>query len=375
MKILWHSAPAFHLTGYGVQTKAFVQRLLADGHEVYVSVTTPNLPEMVWEGIHHLPSGDSQRGIEGVIHWTKIFRPDVVITLYDIWDFPSDFGAVLKEYGAKWMPIIPIDHDPIPERHLEALKSAHVPTAMSLFGQEQMKRNGIKGEYVPLGVDTKAFSPKSVKRKDYGIPEKHFLVGCVANNVDPFGRKGYQETLEAFGRFHKKHPNSSFYFHGDPHQESGGAVDLAGLAKKFGFVNNFYNSEWWSYKRGYTDEMMANLYSLFDVYMLLSGGEGFGIPLIEAQACGTPVIATDFTAPKDLVSDGWKIPIKGKRWTVMSSYWGIANVDKAVEALEEAHKKWLNGTLRTGGGSDYDFDKIYKEKLIPVLERNVQKNV
>ena len=37
-------------------------------------------------------------------------------------------------------------------------------------------------------------------------------------------------------------------------------------------------------------------------------GEGFGVPIIEAQACGTPVITGDWTAMSEITRTGLAIP-------------------------------------------------------------------
>ena len=50
-------------------------------------------------------------------------------------------------------------------------------------------------------------------------------------------------------------------------------------------------SDQYTYLLGWPEERMAQLYNAFDVLSLASSGEGFGIPLIEAQACGVPVVS------------------------------------------------------------------------------------
>ena len=53
--------------------------------------------------------------------------------------------------------------------------------------------------------------------------------------------------------------------------------------------------------------LVANLYQAFDVLLNPSMGEGFGIPILEAQACGVPVIASDHSAMTELTQAGWLV--------------------------------------------------------------------
>ena len=50
-----------------------------------------------------------------------------------------------------------------------------------------------------------------------------------------------------------------------------------------------------------SDEQLNRLYNLFDVTVLPSTGEGFGLPIIESLAAGVPVVATDCSACSELV--------------------------------------------------------------------------
>ena len=56
-----------------------------------------------------------------------------------------------------------------------------------------------------------------------------------------------------------------------------------------------------SLDRPLADEQLNRLYNLFDVTVLPSNGEGFGLPIVESLAAGVPVVATDYSACPELV--------------------------------------------------------------------------
>jgi hypothetical protein len=191
--------------------------------------------------------------------------------------------------------------------------------------------------------------------------------------MEALDRKGWYPTLQAFGRFHANHPDTIMYVHTIPGREDGG-YDLIQIAEGFGF--RLHAPDNWTLTAGLPVFKMVELYNSFDVMMMLTRGEGFGIPLVESQACGTPVITTDFTAPADLVGGGWKVPIVGKRYTPMNSFWAEPDVDAAVVALEEAYALWKAGKLKDELGlkarnfaKTFDFDLVYKTYMRPFLQK------
>lgn len=372
MNIMWHSAPAYFPTGYGVQTRGFAHRVAESEHDIAIITTTLG-PGIIWEGLLHLPGGTEAYSVDGLLEWVKRLEAELVVTLFDVWVLPENLGEIINQVGAKWAPISPIDHDPIPPEVLKRLIYADYPIAMSKYAEREMKRVGLEPTYIPHGVETNVFLPIEPNKSIF-LAEDMFVVGVVATNIEIMDRKGWRPTLEAFGRFHQEHPNSRFYAHCNPSLADGG-YDLTAIASEYGF--KVYAPDMWQLvANGIPDTRMAEIYSSFDVMMMLTRGEGFGLPLIEAQACGTPVIVTDFTSPADLVGAGWKIPITGKRWTPMNSWFAEPDVDAAVAALNEAYELWEAGQLENtyqikarAFAKQFDFDVIFHKHMLPFLEK------
>jgi glycosyltransferase involved in cell wall biosynthesis len=53
-----------------------------------------------------------------------------------------------------------------------------------------------------------------------------------------------------------------------------------------------------------SDEDLARQYADADVFVCLSEHEGFCVPVVEAMACGLPVVALDSTAVGETLGDG-----------------------------------------------------------------------
>jgi glycosyltransferase involved in cell wall biosynthesis len=108
-----------------------------------------------------------------------------------------------------------------------------------------------------------------------------------------------------------------------------------------------------------------------DVLLAPSLGEGFGLATIEAQACGTRVIASNFAASVELVSeDGWLVNGQPLWDAPQKAWFNMPFVVEIVNALEEAYQKG-KGRSQTAisKAAEYDSAKVFKESWQPVLGR------
>jgi glycosyltransferase involved in cell wall biosynthesis len=142
---------------------------------------------------------------------------------------------------------------------------------------------------VPLGVDQAMFAP----REDALDPQPLRIVTTSSSDVP---LKGLRHLLAAFQALAPEWPELELVVVGKPRE--GPTRDLARRLEaqgKLRFVSGLATSE------------LADLYSSATLCVTPSLYEGFGLPAIEAMACGTPVVVTDGGALPEVVGDAGMI--------------------------------------------------------------------
>lgn len=385
MKILLHSNSANVKTGYGVQVALLAERLINDGHQVAISATygAPAGCGMTYwttaSGVQ-VPVYPSWFMVSGddviAAHAKQFFGADEgwIIPLLDVWSLTS---PQLPSFNvAAWAPV---DHDPVPQMVVDFFdRSKARCIAMTRHGFAEFDRAGLNPAYIPLAVDTVTYRPtftttidgRQVNGRQFlDLPEDAFVVGMVGMNKDPNDRKGFAEAFQAFAQFAKRRKNAILHVHTEK-SGTGGGLNLPELAKMAGIPDDairFTNQ--YAYMIGFPPNLMALMYTAFDVLLAPSRGEGFCVPLIEAQACGVPVIASNFTAQAELVGAGWTVG--GQRWWdgPSRSWYQTANVFEINRALDKAYEADLEA-LQTDAinfAVGYDADTVYGTYWRPYL--------
>lgn len=307
-RILWHSNAPWSASGYGQQTAVFTPRIRDMGHHVAISAYWGLMGSILnWGGMTVYP-GDTNTGNYGdrlLPIYAKRENPDLAITLMDVW--------VLNAKKLKDLPLacwVPVDQTPAPPKVIEFFEESGArPIAMSRFGERMLRDAGLDPLYVPHGIDTDTFAPRHDRaeaRARMGVSDDVFVVGMVAANKGRGpSRKSFPEVMQAFAMLLREDPGAILYLHTEMTGREAG-VPMGRLLKQCGIpTENVRWTDQLSYELGVTPDGVSQMMGAFDVLANPAYGEGFGIPIVEAQACGTPVIVTDGTAMRELCGAGW----------------------------------------------------------------------
>ena len=250
---------------------------------------------MEWEGITILPAGLDPYGSDIIDAHYKWARADVLITLCDVFAMTT---SKLKDLNVvHWMPV---DCAPLGDGDKQKLEeSGGLPVAFSRFGETQLKEAGFGPLYVPHGIDTSLFTPLDPAERDrlreaMGIGANTFLIGINAINKASGNRKALPEQLLAFSRFHQRHENTMLAMHTNINTKPLGGLNLRAITDRLGITDAVLFPDQHAYISGMVGaDVMAQWYQCLDLLSCCSLAEGFGLPILEAQACGVPVAVTD----------------------------------------------------------------------------------
>lgn len=288
----------------------FAKELVEQGHEVHVVTTYRNGGNKrfdVAEGVllHRVPDARHYLGKGGSIFSVDLLSLNYSFTEYSRLLESSDivhtftpivwkpFSTPLVAHYHHWDdPDEFIDYLHLPTNHhlwMSCYDLADRIVAVSNYSADDLASRGVNREkidVVPNGVDTDKFSPgpSPVTYEDWET---------VLLYVGPLTeRKGLQYLIRAMPSLLREHPDTGLVIVGGGDQDK-----LKQLAKEFDVHDNL------RFEGFVPDDDLPDYYRAADIFVFPSLLEGFGMVLIEAMACGLPVVSTTATAIPEVVGD------------------------------------------------------------------------
>jgi glycosyltransferase involved in cell wall biosynthesis len=206
------------------------------------------------------------------------------------WDAPEEGAWVLFQH---W------EYGVIPQPWVAPLRAVDEIWVLSEYTRQCFVGGGIPPEKVvvlPGGVDTVRFTPEGSR---YPLPTKKRVKFLFLGGTIP--RKGIDILMRAFRKAFTAKDDVTLVIKGNP---SGAVYSGSDIAPQVEAWRKDPEAPELIYlAEDLNESALADLYRACDVFVLPSRGEGFGMPVAEAMACGLPAIVTGRGACRDFCDE------------------------------------------------------------------------
>ncbi|MBU7595711.1 glycosyltransferase family 4 protein [Metabacillus halosaccharovorans] len=206
-----------------------------------------------------------------------------VVTIHDLifYHLKESYGSLFKFYDY-WV-------------EKAKAENKQVITVSNFSKRELVEMAGFNEDLIsviPLGIDLNKYKLTSKENKEYiGYTPYLLHVGKICKNknqiilIDSIARlntKGYKLNVILIDHTYNKREHQIIMNH----------------AKKLGVSDQIF------ILNKVSDQQLQSFYSLAEVFTFPSLFEGFGLPPLEAMACGTPVVCSNKASLPEVVGDG-----------------------------------------------------------------------
>jgi glycosyltransferase involved in cell wall biosynthesis len=361
-RVLFLTEAAYLNTGYATYSKNVLTHMMDTGKyelaeiSVYGSADDPRRDSIPWRNYPNLPDSTSTENERNIYNSNPVnvfgawrfervcldFKPDVVLTIRDFWMdsfvYESPFRRIFKRI---WMPTV--DAMPQNEEFIHQFCHSDVVLTYSdwakgIIDDQSGGQANTVGSASPSASEEFSMNPSKDKAKEaMGFPPDCKIIGTVMRNQR---RKLFPVLIESFSKFLKETGDTKTYLHIHSSYPDGGwdfgellhqhgvssrvfftyvcsnkecsAVEISKFndaRKTCGHCGGFTSTQS-NVSNGVSDSVLANIYNMYDLYIQCANCEGFGLPQVEAAACGVPVACTDYSAMQDVVKKLNAYPIE-----------------------------------------------------------------
>ncbi len=259
-------------------------------------------------------------------------------------------GHVFWGYFNKWKTSFYI--------FLERL-TAHITDKIITLTEQEKKDHlrfkiASEDKFLPVhsGVDLDKFFNVSIDsaemKRNLGIPGNAFVVGTAGRLISI---KGHRYLIEAAKEIVATKPDINFLFLGDGELQE----ELEKMASELSIRKNVRFLGW--------RPDVAEVISIFDIFVLPSLNEGMGKVLVEAMALGKPIVASNVGGIPDLIiqgENGLLVPVADPKALASGIEFLLKNPKKRKEMGEKGKKIAINYGLDS---MVQKIDQLYLELL------------
>lgn len=339
MKVLILGDSPLGKTGFGRVNLHATRAFLARGWEVAAVAGLQSQPVETDLPIRlFIPEKNDSAGyIKAIeVFEQKEYVPDIIYMTGEPGTI-AGYSMVIPD-GIPVFAYVPIEGEPILNLSWRTILSHIDFMTCSEYGQQVAARDLPKKiDYIYHGVDTATFNPmtdieRDMMRDRLGWTDK-FVVTVVAQNVR---RKQLTRLIEAMHilKTQYKQKDVLLYLHTVPFQNHWlEGWNLPEVAAGWGVADSVvFNPMMSGFGKAVPERGdlevpgLRELVASADLFVLPSQVEGFGLPIVEAMACGTPVAVTKYGAGWEVARLGGGVGIPPTDWEIHKSGTRYANV-------------------------------------------------
>jgi len=358
---------SFLNTGYSIYGKEILTRLHNNSNfEVaelgcYSDISNPNIKNIPWKFYANAVASTDKRSSEyksnnlnkfGLWRFNRCladFKPHIVFDIRDYWMFSYQENSPYKKYF-HWIVMPATDSAPPKTEWLYTYSNADIVVPYTDWAKKVLLQHGGKNinlfpKIANAGINPNEFYPieNKTQHKINFFGKDVSIVGLVMRNQK---RKLFPDIMIAYKKYLEtiKHSNSELYnksylyLHTSYPEDAG--WDIPSLLLEYGLLNktyftyicrqckNFFPSKFQNAIKvcphcqkgvatisnpsvGVNTAQLNQIYNFFDLFVQYAICEGFGMPQVEAAACGVPIASVDYSAMTEIVEklDGYKIPV------------------------------------------------------------------
>ncbi|MDR9855772.1 glycosyltransferase family 4 protein [Paenibacillus sp. VCA1] len=270
--VVW-KGPVHKVSGLGRASRAYAQALKRQGVAVNIGASNHRKNGVQGKKVliyHRIPSS---------IHWEKERREYDFIILNTVWE--------TSRTPKGWLP------------HMNKFDAVFVP---SRHNKRTLRNSGVKVPIfvVPHGVNTKEFNPNNKKMSVPGAAGRFTFVSVFGfqHRKNPEGLlRAYWEEFSSKDNVMLVIKTNGYAAHED---EKWIQQKIAQYKKRLGIRKD--TAPVVIIGRQLSENRLKGLYTLGDVFVLPTRGEGVGLPFLEALASGVPVITTSWGGQMDFLT-------------------------------------------------------------------------
>ena len=246
-------------------------------------------------------------------------EPGILLTILNAcWQkwlaFPEqDLKAIIDQGKMKRWCYIPVDSESVggklPQEEIDILEQFDRVLAYTKFGEQVIARSISKPDNLtnlPHGTDSRVFYPrdrvearstfgKRILNVDAPLNPKTLMLGVVATNS---ARKDWPLAFQTVTELKCRGEKVGLWAHTDRME---GYWNLQTMAKAFGVEARVQFST-----HPMSDDDMAWAYSACDAVLGIAP-EGWGLPLTESLACGTPIVTGNYAGATEFLPENSKV--------------------------------------------------------------------